>query len=211
MTSPFPIYRIIHHSNLPYILEIGKVTCPNHAQSNPAYRNIGNNEIIRTRSAKAVPLHADRTYLDYVAFYFGPRSIMLYNIRTGHGDVDRVPQDEIIYLVYDIAKIQGHGYDFFFTDGQANIITSKAYDNLADLDKIELAAAYARDFSAKAQFVDPDLKRKKHAEFQIYNAVDFDHIEEIIVLNQDWRIAVEDMLENYSQTKPVRIDPNVYF
>jgi hypothetical protein len=211
MTRPFPIYRIIHHSNLPHILDIGKVTCPNHAQANPAYRNIGNNDIIRRRNAKVVPFHADRTYLDYVAFYFGPRSIMLYNIKTGHGDVDRVPQDEIIYLVYDIAKIEEHGYDFFFTDGQANIITSRAYDNLADLGRIDLKAANAKDFSASAQLDYPDLKRKKHAEFQIYTEIDFDHIEEIIVLNEDRKNAVEGILKNYSQTKPVRIDPNVYF
>lgn len=211
MTSPFPIYRIIHHSNLSHILDIGKVTCPNHAQANPTYQNIGNNDIITKRSAKAVPLHPDRTYLDYVAFYFGPRSIMLYNIKTGHGDVDRIPQDEIIYLVYDIAKIEEHGYEFFFTDGQANIITSKAYDSLADLGNIDLVAANARYFAEKAQINYPDLKRKKHAEFQIFNEMDFDHIEEIIVLNQARKTAVETVLGNYFNTKPVRIEPNVYF
>jgi len=94
--EPFDIYRILHFTNLEYILQNGIVTSPNHQNSNPNYRSIGNNDIIQIRSNKNVPTHIENTFRDFVAFYIGKRSIMLYNIITGYGEIQQVDQSEII-------------------------------------------------------------------------------------------------------------------
>jgi hypothetical protein len=45
---------------------------------------IGNNEVIRKRAIKEVPIPPKGTLDDYVPFYFTPYSMMLYNIHTGY-------------------------------------------------------------------------------------------------------------------------------
>jgi len=205
------IYRIIHVNNLEYILQHRKVLCPNHSDADPNYVNIGNNTIIRRRSQKTITGLSDQTFLDYIAFYFGPRSIMLYNIHTGF-DVHKVDQKYIFYLVYDINNIAKDGYGFFFTDGQAaNIPITEVFYDLDDLNKVDMKAAYATNWSTKACQNDPDLKRKKHAEFHIKSAVSLDHFEYIAVCNESARKFVVTLLKQYSVDLPVKIEPSYYY
>lgn len=210
--NPFYIYRIIHFTNLEYILQNGLVTSPNHPNSNPNYRSIGNNDIIRVRSNKNVPTHPNNTFRDFIGFYIGKRSIMLYNIITGYGEIQQVNQDEIIYLVYDISQIINHGYDFFFTDGHAlKAPITQFYSDLGDFHNVDLTAVNAVDFSAAAEINYPDLKRKKQAEFHILGELDFNNIYEIVVLNNHRLQLIQSLIQQYGYTTNVRIDNNYYF
>jgi len=210
--DPLYIYRIIHHSNLEYILRTGRVVCPNHANADPVYRNIGNNAIINLRNQKVIQGLPPRTFRDYVAFYFGMRSIMLFNIHTGRGEVEQIDQDEIIYLVYDVSSIVDHAYEFFFTDGNgAKIPQTQVFLNLDDLDKVDYTAAYATRWSTADQINDPDLKRKKHSEFHIYQELNFDHISEIAVNSETRKVEIERLLKDYNTPKSVRVERTFYF
>lgn len=205
------IVRIIHYSNLEYILQTGIVSAPNHKNANPNYRSIGNNEIVLKRSNKKIPTHPDCTFRDFVGFYIGKRSIMLYNIITGYGEISKVPQGEIIYLVFNITDTTVLGYDYFFTDVHAlKYPLTQFYSDLEDWDKLDQTAINASDFSADAQHQYPDLKRKKQAEFHFHNELNFSDIAEIVVLTCEKEEEIRSLLSQYSYQTTVRIDLDYY-
>jgi len=206
------IYRITHISNLEFILKNRVITCPNHASNNPNYKGIGNNQIINLRNASPIPIRQEHTFRDYIAFYFGKRSIMLYNILTGYGEVERIPQHEIIYFVYDISKILKHGYDFFFTDGHAlQTPVTQFFSDLKDLRYVNFKDANAVDFSAAAEIHNPGLKRRKQSEFHIYRELQISHIHEIVVYDKNQMSTVNGLLDAFIRKINVRMDKSFYF
>ncbi len=193
-------------------MSLGQVTAPNHSDQNRNYYSIGSNDIIAKRSSTSVATHPSKTFRDFVAFYFGKRSIMLYNIITGYSEIEKVSQDEIIYLVCNISDIHNLGYDYFFTDGHALMAPlTKFYTNLRDLARLDTVAINARDFSASAELEYPDLKRRKQAEFHILDAVNFQHISQIVVSTKSRQVEIQQMLKDYNYNISAKIDKTFYF
>ena len=200
------IYRIAHIDNLEYILQQGCLVSPNHINADRNYTKIGNNSVIERRSKKVILEVGNLSFRDYVAFYFGPRSIMLFNIKTGY-NVPQIPQNEIIYFTYDVDRIIADGYDFFFTDGNgANIPITKVFTDLNDLSKVDMKIACTKDFSPQACKVDPDLKRKKHAEFHLKDQLTFNDLHNISVYNVGAETMVKKLLAKYGSMLAVQID-----
>jgi len=194
------------------MIQAGLITCKNHANADIGFTGIGNNAIIQARNQQSLPINPQRTFKDYIAFYFGKRSIMLYNIITGYGEVNQMPQSEIIYLIYDISQIINHQYEYFFTDGHAlQYPTTKFFTDLNDLGEIDYHAAYATDFSAAAEINNPGLKRRKQAEFHIYYEMNLYHISEIVVFNNAIQSTVQTLLNNGGYNINVRVDNSFYF
>jgi len=104
--SPIYLYRIIHIDNLQYILNKGALTCPSHSDADKKYIGIGDDTLKEHRKEKTILVKPNGTFSDYVAFYFGRRSPMLYNIKNGFQSVTKRPQDKIIYIVTSFEKIQ---------------------------------------------------------------------------------------------------------
>lgn len=205
------IYRIAHIDNLEYILEQGCLVCPNHVNADPNYTKIGNNSVIERRSQKVIPEVGGLSFRDYVAFYFGPRSIMLFNIKTGH-NVPWVPQKDIIYFTYDISRVIQDGYEYFFTDGNgANIPATRVFTDLEHLDQVDMDIAYARDFGPQACSENPDLKRRKHAEFHLKHQLSFNDLHNISVYNVQAETRVKKLLAKYGSMLAVQIDKTLYF
>ncbi len=210
--NPIYIFRIVHIENLEHILRTGLILCPNHHSTHPNYRSIGNNQIISSRNQKQIPGLEPLAFRDFVAFYFGPRSIMLYNIHTGYGEVPQIDQQEIIYLVYNVSQIREHGYTFFFTDGHAmQYPITKFFFDLKDLDQVNFKDAYANDFSASQEHQNPGLKRRKQAEFHIKKQIDFNHIAGIVVYNEEKAQFVLNLLKAYNYQTKVKVHKNFYF
>ena len=90
------VYRIIHYQNLEYILQNG-IYYRNSENFDPNYVNIGSPEVINHRDKVIAKCFPGTIVNEYVPFYFGFRTPMLYKIKTGHG-VPQRPQHEIIYL-----------------------------------------------------------------------------------------------------------------
>ena len=207
-----PIYRIIHITNLENIVKSRKLVSPNHDDKDVNYRNIGNNSIIATRSEKPLPINAERTFKDYIAFYFGARSIMLYNIHTGFSEVEQIDQEEIIYLKSTIKQIQANQLDFFFTDGHAlQYPTTRFFTNIEDIKNVNIKDANARIFSASAENQNPGLKRRKQAEFHVYHELDWNLIDEIIVKSEQASNIVKEILERNNSSKTITINSRFYF
>lgn len=91
------IFRITHVSNLPWIFDHG-LHCKNSVIQDPNFIPIGMAELIEKRSGRSVSIGPGGTLSDYVPFYFTPRSIMMYHIKTGYNNVIQRPNSEMVFL-----------------------------------------------------------------------------------------------------------------
>ena len=78
------IFRMVHFQNLPHILKNG-MYCRRAVNAHPDYVNIGSSDVISRRDVVAVKCNPVCVVNDYVPFYFGVRTPMLYKIATGYG------------------------------------------------------------------------------------------------------------------------------
>lgn len=97
---PTPIYRLLHIENLAVILDCGGMYAPNHTPEDTCdYRAIHNVDIQNIRRQRPIACGPGGTVHDYVAFYFGPRSPMLYQLHTGRVEGCDEGQEPLIYAV----------------------------------------------------------------------------------------------------------------
>jgi hypothetical protein len=119
-------------SNLAWILDHGLV-CQNSPIKDPDFRSIGSADVIGKREHREVPIPPGGTLADYVPFYFTPLSIMMFNIVTGHRDVQQIPPGDLVVLASSLPAIEKAGGQFLFTDSHALLSTARFSSALADL------------------------------------------------------------------------------
>lgn len=144
------IYRITHYRNLPWILDHG-LHCRNSSKQDPNFINIGNAELIDKRANRPVPIAPGGHLNDYVPFYFCKHSVMLYNIHTGRVEGVDVRQQQVIYLVSNLERLEKHDLPFLFTNRHAYVASAKYYADRAKLEKLDWPLIHGRDFKR-----DPD-------------------------------------------------------
>ncbi len=202
------IFRIVHRDNVPWILEHG-LHCRNSGTFDANYRNIGSAELIDKRSRRVVPIPPGGTLSDYVPFYFTPFSIMMLNIKTGHGGVTKVPNEEIVIFVSSLPTLAAQGLPFVFTDRHAYLQQAQFSSDMADLNRIDWAILQNRDFKNDPN--DLGKKERYQAEALVHRFVPVDALLGIACLNK----SVESMLqaalaERQLQLRTV-VQPNWYF
>ena len=179
---PTPIYHITHVENLAPILLHGCLLAHNAIrQSNVAHRSVAYPSIQDRRAMVSVPCGPGGTLHDYVPFYFAPRCPMLYTINRGNvrGIKNQQP---IIHLVSTAQTVQAGGQPFVFTDGHGVMVVTEFFDNLADLNRVDwqiMRSPYWGDTRD-----DPDRKRRRQAEFLVYEGLRWNLISEIGVYNR---------------------------
>ncbi len=155
------LYRITHIDNLDFILKSGRITCPNHQNCDPNYIGIGDSTLISSRSSKQINIAPGGCFTDYVVFYFGRRSPMLYNIQKEFNNVIKRVPDEIIYLVTTFENVIVNDSKFVFTDGHGYHNLSQFFNQAKDLDKVDWSATKLIRWNDTED--DPDRKRRKQA------------------------------------------------
>lgn len=141
------VYRIVHIHNVEYLLSYGMFT-KNHAQADPNYINIGDSELIAQRNTYPVGINPPNGVLgDYVPFYFGPLSPMLFNIKTGHRGIRNRPQSEIVYIVCEVNMLISNCDDWCFTDGHAKNKITEFYNDVNDFDAVDWNMVSERQWS----------------------------------------------------------------
>lgn len=156
-------HRLTHIDNIPDILKVGFVH-PTSKYSNPNFVPIGDPSIIRIRHNE---LHKGYRLSDYIPFYFGPRSPMLFVIQTGFNGVKKHLPDDVVYCVVKIPTIIEQGWECVFTDGHAVTGITEFYtkEQLKDIDNIiKVEDVYAKFWKDEN---DLDLTRRKQAELLI--------------------------------------------
>lgn len=209
---PTPIYRFLHVDSLPACLERRALHAPNHTPANGlAYRTIHNVEIQEERRVRSVPCGPGGVIHDYVSFYFGPRSPMLFQLHTGRVQDYTEGQDPLVYLVSTAQTVHEGGVRFVFSDGHGIATFTCWYDDFEHLDKVDWDAVQAKIWRDTVD--DMDRQRRKQAEFLVHRQCDWSLIREIAVLNGSMKTKVEQILEGYDPSlhRPVSIRPAWYY
>src|SRR5262245_1803206 len=139
------IYHITHIDNLCNIIQHGKLLSKS-AIGNQ-HIDIAHQSVQQLRSDKQVPIPPHGSLHDYVPFYFGVRSPMLYVIHKNNVKNYRDGQEQVIYLVSTVEWCNTRQIQFVFTDGHAAVQLSTFYNNVRDLNKIDFQAAKSRYWS----------------------------------------------------------------
>jgi len=199
-----PIFRITHINNLDHILENGIYTS-NSIYSNPDYLNIGDISLIETRKTIHAPNPPGGTLEDYIPFYLGPRSPMLYRIATGFDGVKKYSQDDIIYIISSYESIKTHKLPFFFTDGNARGRTTAFYYSEKDFSRLNWDAIYAKQwFNDESDF---NRKQKKQSEFLIKDYLPVSCIEILGVRSKNVEEKIVSLLKKHQLELKVLISP----
>lgn len=199
------LYRMTHIDNISHIVEHG-ITHSFSPNSNSNYVSIGDTSLISTRNIQS--LSNGRLLSDYIPFYFGPRSPMLYVIQKGFNFVPSLAADKIIYCITSVETVLEHQLQFVFTDGHAVDRFSSLYteESITELEKIvDLNAVYAKYWTDDK---DLDLKRRKEAEFLILGDIPKSAILGFVVATEETRNKLLQMGVN---TEDVVVKPNYYF
>ena len=202
------IFRIIHISNLLHVIKHGLVTedSPN---ANLDFVKIGDNSLIEYRHDLEVPMLTGGKFNEYIPFYLGTHSPMLYQIATGYEGIRKYPQEDIIYLASSFETIKKHNCQFVFTDGHARSAVTKFYSNEVDFQKLDWETIYSIYWSNDE--TDYDRQRRKQAEFFVKEHVPFNCIELILVFNNIAEKNVLHLLEQEGIVFPVQISKKAYY
>lgn len=199
------LYRITHIRNMEHDMRHG-LSIAKSKNSNPEYLQIGDSSLINYRKELSAPYPPGGTLADYIPFYLGPRSPMLFQIATGWEDIKKYPQEDIIYYISSVSKIKEYNLEYFFTDGHARSSTSIHYTNDKDFDKLDWDTIYASYW--KSDETDLRRKEKKQSEFLVKNHVPVSCIQFIGVYNKAAEQKVLALLDNCQLYIPIRNNPN---
>jgi len=212
MPHPTPVYRIMHVDNLATCLHRRALYSPNHAPSDGLpCRTIHNQDIQEVRRARALRRGPGGVVHDYVAFYFGPRSPMLYQLHTGWVAGYKEGQAPIIYVVTTAQAVADSGAGYVFSDGHGIAAYTSWFDDLDALDQVDWDTVYCEWWRDTVE--DMDRQRRKQAEFLIHRKCDWDLIQEIGVLDKRMAAKVEGILSQFDNelTRPVVVRRNWYY
>ena len=215
MTVPNPthIYRLIHVDNLQVCLQRGGLHAPKHTPDDDlTYKMIHNLDIQSKRQNKRIPCGPEGVIHDYVPFYFGYRSPMMFQLKTGQVEGYNEGQQPLIYLVSTAQNVECSGTSFVFSDGHGIAAYTGWYDDLDELDQVDWNMVFQRYWAANVDN-DMDRQRRKQAEFLVYKFCDWSLIESIAVLNKRVKTKVEGIMNSFSADKrrDVRIKPDWYY
>lgn len=202
-------YRVTHRDNLAHILEHGLVN-KDHAKADENFVSIGNHEIIDVRSSTEVNLNGYGFIGEFVPFYLTPRSIMLFNIITGHyaPKVPKRSKDELVVIRCCIATLATRP-KWFFTDGQANDGETSHFNDLNHLNRIDWNCIQNSNFSKSDG--DYDRQRRYQAEFLVHKVVPANCIESISVYNDKMKTWAEKQVNERELDIPVHIHKPYFF
>lgn len=205
--KPTYIYRIIHRANLQVLIDEGKLVAPNLA-TNKDYIPIGEQQLINLRGDKNVMIPPYGTLKDYIAFYFGVRSPMLYCIANGYG-VPKLDQEEIIYLVTSIEKLIESNTKFVFTDGHSYAAITRFFNEVKGLREIDWNTVYSKRWNNTV--ADSDRKRRKEAECLVYRELAIHNILGIVVYNQNAANYISNVIQKNNLKIPIIVKPDWYY
>ncbi len=202
------IWRIVHRDNLPWILDHG-LHCGNSQQLSPSWVDIGNAELIGKRANHQVPLAPGGCLNDYVPFYFTPFSVMMMNIHSGRGEVQRRSNDEIVILVSSIHHLQQQNIPFVFTDSHAYYAWSDFYSEITDLDKVDWPLLQCRDF--KRDQNDPAKFERYQAEALVHQHCPISGLLGMICHSDNVKLQLEGLIAQRQLVLPVHTRKEWYF
>ncbi len=202
------LFRIVHVDCVPWILDHG-IHCRSSATQDPNYINIGNPELIDKRSRRVVPVPPGGVLSDYVPFYFTPRSIMMYNIHTGHQGIVRRENREIAILVTSVERVLATGATFRFTNQHAYPPETEFFSDRAQLDRIDWRILNARLF--RKDDSDPGRALRYQAEGLVHRHVPVSALIGIACYDDAITAKLQGEVKKRGLELAVKTTPHLYF
>lgn len=200
------IYRMIHIENLPRLLEWGGDWAQSEAKRRAlSKRPIHHTEIMDARERAHISVEPRGVVADYVPFYFGPRSPMLYAIKQGKVDGCK-DQKEIIYLVSTAEAVAEANLPFVFTNGHAIIGYVDHFNRLEDLPKVPWDVIKAQYWNNHT-----DGRCKRQSEFLVRDFFPLSLVGGIGVANEKRLAEVEAILTAAKISVQVKVCNQWYF
>lgn len=209
---PTPILRIIHIDNLSTLLQRRALHAPNHLPNdNLNYRACVDVEVQGARAAVIIPCGPRGVIHDYVPFYFGYLSPMMFRLKTGQVSGYQDGQEPLIYLVSTAQAVRAEGLGFVFSDGHGLARYTDWFDDLARLDAVDWAMVNQRYWSDNVN--DMDRQRRKQAEFLIHGSCSWELIAEIVVIDDAIGKRVQAIQEKVPSAlrRPIRVERSWYY
>lgn len=192
-----PIYRMVHVDCLDAILSRNTLHAPSCVPKDGlTYVGIHATQTQADRGGTPVPCGPGGVIRDYLGFYFGPRSPMLYRICTGH-NVAKVDQSSIIYLESTAQAVAAAKIGFVYTDRHSLARVAAWRDTLANLADIDFDIAYATYWNNTPD--QPDRQERKQAEFLVHQTLPWNLIHAISVRNVGAERRVKALLAAHAQ------------
>jgi len=197
------LYRIVHWKNIAHILQYG-LCCKSHANKNPTYINIGHKQLIADRTDTKIPLKNAGTLGEYIPFYFGGHSPMLFLIKNGYQGVEKRAQEDIAYLVTTFKKIKKAGLEFVFADRNAKLTLANFYTKKKDLDKVKWGIVKSKYWKSD----EDNLARQdyKQAEFLVKNHIPIDNIIALVVKTKERKRYFKTLIEKLGLEINIHVD-----
>jgi hypothetical protein len=206
------IYHITHVKNLPSILEAeGLWSDAVMLDRGGPTASIGMGSIKQRRMGLPVKCHEGDKVGEYVPFYFGPRSVMLYLISmANHPELAyRGGQGPIVHLEADLDDAinwaRSDGRRWAFSLGNAGAAYTEFRKRRDQLDELDWDAARATDWR------DPDVKERKQAEFLVYEFFPWELVRRIGVYSPTVHSQVIRTLAGHAHRPDVKVRTDWYY
>ncbi len=161
--QPTPIFHITNIDNLALIIASGALQAiADIKAAGVGYTSIAHQNIQDRRANTQVPCGPGRCLHNYVPFYFGVRSPMLYTISHGNVEDYEQGQEAIIYLVSTAQNVSDANLGYVFTDGHGIMGFTDFYEDLAHLGEVDWPLMNKKYWYDTVD--DPDRKRRRQAE-----------------------------------------------
>ena len=200
------IFHITHLRNLSNIIAEGALLpdAEIRKRSTPIQNN-GYSHIKNRRMRRPIRTGMEGTLGQYVPFNFCPRSVMLFVIKNGHQDYDG-GQDHILHLVSSVDAVDKAKRPFVFTDIHADLDYAQHFDDLGVLEEVvEWSVMEMRYWN------DPEVKKRRQAEFLVWQQCPWEAIIEIGTKTQAVASDVKDALRNAEHQPRILVKPEWYY
>ena len=164
---------------------------------------------VETLNGQAVA--AGGVLADYVPFYFCNRSPMLGAIHKGAVPAYQGGQRDVVYLVGHAEQAASALPSWCFTDGHAVEAVTEFFTDLKDLSRVDWSAVQTWRWGGKWLMTNPDVKRRKQAEFLVHARFPWSQVFSMGVLDAAMAAAVGVALADAAHKPPVTIQPNWYY
>lgn len=197
-------FRITHIDNIRHIENCGLVRAGSQHRD-PSFVNIGDKEVIEIRANRDVKGYR---LSEYIPFYLGPRSPMLYVIQHGYNGVKQIAAEEIVYCIIRLDDIAHSSKEYIFTDGHALSALTRFYGK-GQLENIDQIVNFDDVYSSRWDSdTDLDLKRRKEAELLIKDDLEPHFVRGYFVYNEN---AKQRLINHGVAAEKIVVRPSYYF
>ncbi len=206
------IYHITHVGNLPRIFDAGHLRSDRRVRDeDEQVASIGLSTIKERRLRLPVTCHPGDYVGDYVPFYFGPRSVMLYVIyKADHPELTyRGGQGPIVHLEADLREVvewaEQNDRRWAFSLSNAGAYYTEFRRSMQNLNEVKWSSVAATDWRAS------DVREEKQAEFLVHDHFPVTLVSRIGVHSRQVQEQVQRILLKHAHRPPVTIEPRWYY